>query len=86
MDKDEAIDIAGLLKKLQEADEAYAAAKQEEVIARSSCSNALNILNAAQKDFDIAVHQIQERAPQDSEWKRKIGAVCGVRLTKTHNK
>ena len=70
IDKDEAIDIAKLFTKLQEADAAYAAAKQEEVCARSSCSNALNILNAAQKDFDKEIQQVKNKASQDSEWKR----------------
>lgn len=55
-------------KRLTDAKADHSERKREEDHARSRCTAALNVLNAAQRAFDQAVADVRKDAPWDSDW------------------
>jgi hypothetical protein len=61
-------ELAEAQDELETALAAYEVAKAKEDEARKGATNALNRLNAAQREFDMAVNAIRSTAPSSSDW------------------
>lgn len=61
-------EAARLVNDLAEANNAYAAAKERESIARSDTTLKLNRLNELQDEFDHFVSASKQAAPNGSDW------------------
>ena len=59
---------------LLEAGHEHANAAAEVAVARRRETDALNRVNAAQKEFDALVALLKKEAPRDSDWRRSPGA------------
>lgn len=63
-------EIAEHQKAVEEAQLAYARAKDAEDSARRDATNALNRLNSAQQAFDKAINEFKAKASRGSDWLR----------------
>lgn len=48
----------------------WTAAKNDEDMARTKKTSALNDLNKLQKEFDAAVEELKKTTPQETDWHR----------------
>ena len=65
--------IADAFERLNKATSEYTSAKRADDGARSAATDALNELNAAQRDFDEAVKGVRHGAAPGSDWKSGRG-------------
>ena len=66
--------LSDIASELEQAMKELEARKATENAARSRTTEATNMVNRLQKEFDEAVKKFKESAPRESDWRRSLGA------------
>jgi predicted nucleic acid-binding Zn-ribbon protein len=70
-------DLGDLQRALEDAVTALEQARINEDAARKATTSATNRVNQAQKAMDDAVAALRDRAPRESDWRRRVEARRG---------